>query len=403
MLGLSFALWTLVAAGVSGALVNRTIDDEFGDEVTGLQVCGAVVHSVRKSIERGIGTWHDGTYTPSHDDPALSFSFSFNGSAVYIFNILTRLTLTDVNITLDGNFVTNFNLFQNVSVFDQYAYNFPILALDSIPYGEHTVTVTTVGTNTSLLLFDYAVYTTNTTAASSSSQSQAGKGKGKTNVGAIVGGVVGGIVLLMICTIAGLLYRRRRTGKIRILAETTRPEPFSMSKNVPEEVKQSNVSIGRATATIPDDISAIEKSSSTADEAASLSLQQRLQFFRAELAILRSRAPSKHSNSAPTPPQDGSVTSSGTQGTDTSQAISSLAGQISALRAEIAQLRSHGDLPSPTIQSNDSGDMQREISLLRSEIDELRQEQLGPLPEYTPSPYQQFSPPLSRPLPSTPQ
>lgn len=208
----------------STGIVNRTIDDQFGDEVTGLQVCTSIVQVARGTLTTfrsptrlqpyglkamaapavhpiptpalfltvcemllpslfvlfiwGIAeTWHDGTYTPSHGDDPLSFAFKFNGehdlvrykkragltrkkgTAVYVFNVLPRLTLTNVNITLDGTFAANFTHFQNVSILEQYTYNVPIFAVDSLQYGEHTVAVTAVGSNTTSLLFDYAVYT----------------------------------------------------------------------------------------------------------------------------------------------------------------------------------------------------------------------------------------------------
>ena len=79
------------------------------------------------------------------------------GTAVYIFNIAVRLTLTDVNFTLDGTLVGRYTEFYNIS--EQYVYNVPILSLNGIPYGEHTLTVDAFGPNQTLVLFDYAIYT----------------------------------------------------------------------------------------------------------------------------------------------------------------------------------------------------------------------------------------------------
>ncbi len=79
------------------------------------------------------------------------------GTAVYVFNIAAKLTLTDVNYTLDGTLIGRYTQFYNIT--DGFAYNVPVLSLDDIPYGEHTLRVDAFGPNLTLVLFDYAIYT----------------------------------------------------------------------------------------------------------------------------------------------------------------------------------------------------------------------------------------------------
>ena len=82
----------------------------------------------------------------------------FLGTAIYVFNVVPRGTWIDVEISLDGNVVKTFSHYGE-SKNDQYAYNFPVFTMDSIPNGDHTVTIQEISSNTSLFLFDYAIYT----------------------------------------------------------------------------------------------------------------------------------------------------------------------------------------------------------------------------------------------------
>ncbi|KAI0339733.1 hypothetical protein BDW22DRAFT_1335931 [Trametopsis cervina] len=167
-------LLLLSAAAVATAdvkYVNYTIDDQNGDQLSGRLVeysppgywsqgngCDhCAFHPNNQSAFND--TWHDGFRVPSRDFEPLAFQFKFNGTAFYIFNILVRLTLTDVNITLDGTLVGSYTRFANVSEQEQFLYNVPIFAHDYIPYGEHTVGVSAFGPYQTNVLFDYAVYT----------------------------------------------------------------------------------------------------------------------------------------------------------------------------------------------------------------------------------------------------
>lgn len=141
-------------------------------------------HSMVRSIFRSAGpaiitwssegTWHDGSWDPNRGIEPLAFTFSFTGTsfsdfphdlcdeipigtAVYVFNIAAKLTLTDVNFTLDGNQIGRYTQFYNMT--DGFAYDVPILSMNNVPYGDHTLRVDAFGPNQTLVLFDYAIYT----------------------------------------------------------------------------------------------------------------------------------------------------------------------------------------------------------------------------------------------------
>ncbi|KAI0091410.1 hypothetical protein BDY19DRAFT_624562 [Irpex rosettiformis] len=149
--------------------VNRTIDDQLGDEATGRLVtytppgvwsqgngCGycALKPDNHSALD---GTWHDGFHDPNRDVEPLAFEFKFNGTAVYIFNILVKQALTNVNITLDGQLVNTYAHTPDLT--NQFAYNASVFSKENIPYGEHTVGVSAFGPNQTNVLFDYAIYT----------------------------------------------------------------------------------------------------------------------------------------------------------------------------------------------------------------------------------------------------
>ncbi|KAH8102718.1 hypothetical protein BXZ70DRAFT_802396 [Cristinia sonorae] len=164
-------LLVLFAATTSAALVNRTIDDQNGDEVTKRQVeytglwrqgkdCPAALCSSRPSGDQiHDGTWHDASYFPSHEAPPQSLSFKFNGTAVYVYFILQKLQLTDVDVSIDGGPASNFNHVIDATSNVEFDFNVPIFVQEGLLNGEHTFTVTASGPNFVLMLFDYAIYT----------------------------------------------------------------------------------------------------------------------------------------------------------------------------------------------------------------------------------------------------
>ena len=127
------------------------------------------------------GTWHNGRLDPNSTvELALAFNFvgtfpdSFShsrlnngfhtGSGLYIFFILANTvpnitTLTNVTFILDGVQVSSFT--HSPSASTDFEYNQAVFANDSIPYGQHTMTVAPVNdsVNSVLILFDYLIYT----------------------------------------------------------------------------------------------------------------------------------------------------------------------------------------------------------------------------------------------------
>ncbi|KIK61855.1 hypothetical protein GYMLUDRAFT_42271 [Collybiopsis luxurians FD-317 M1] len=221
--------------------VNRSIDDTLGDSVTGQRPT---------YLPSTSGVWEDNTcsgcalappissafqdtYTAATYNPDLkniSISFDFTGTAIYIFLILANdpdpgiSASTAVNITLDGKLTDTFTHTPNSSdrafLFNESALAFSKTGMKNI---SHQMVISTSGLNSNYYLnFDYALYTfqgaTTTTlsssvsptpSSSSSSLSSSSSSSSSTPIGAIVGGVVGGIATVAILA-AGLFYCRRR-------------------------------------------------------------------------------------------------------------------------------------------------------------------------------------------------
>jgi hypothetical protein len=81
------------------------------------------------------------------------------GTAVYLFNILENGALTDVNITVDGNFVTRYTYQPQLPDYMLFVYNTPIFSQENLSFGTHSVEVSAFGPDHTIVLFDYALYT----------------------------------------------------------------------------------------------------------------------------------------------------------------------------------------------------------------------------------------------------
>ncbi|KAI0792655.1 hypothetical protein C8Q75DRAFT_713837 [Abortiporus biennis] len=162
-------LLLLVAQLILGGAVNRTIDDQNGDSVTGIQVqyspaalwnqgstCGGCATKADPS-QAVDGTWHDGSRTPERDLLPLTFTLQFTGTAIYVYNIASQGILTDVTFTLDGQDAGHFTETFDMPV--RTMYNVLIFSQDSMPMGDHTLVVSAFGPNYTIVLFDYAIYT----------------------------------------------------------------------------------------------------------------------------------------------------------------------------------------------------------------------------------------------------
>ena len=238
-----------------------TIDDTDGDPIGGSsltlspsgqwtpgQTCPACsVHSGNTSSTVNVsqvfsGTWHQSIFVPNvPGDPNNIVNVDFTGSAVYVYNIIANAlpsesatTLTQVNFFIDNDLVGNYeHVPQNTG--PTFEYGVLVYANASIPYGAHNFIMSAQGPNTSLILFDYMMYTQDRPDSTSSSlddsssptgsisspgsasslrassTSAAGLSKSsRPQVGAIVGGVVGAVVGLAVIALLVLLYLRAR-------------------------------------------------------------------------------------------------------------------------------------------------------------------------------------------------
>lgn len=230
----------LFSSPVSSALVNRTIDDEYGDSVTGVKptygpddsywhqgsTCSAChITPFIDKTQSFDGTWHDGTYSPG--GPDLTISFSFTGTAVYVFNIIPNTlnftdTLADVTFTVDGAHGDEY--VHTPDSTSTFLYRQLVYKSTGLANQEHSVIMSSTGTKSSLILFDYVVYTaeqsitssgmsTSSTSSASSSATSTPSSSHSTPVAAIAGGVVGGIAFLAILAVVGFIFRRRRNPK----------------------------------------------------------------------------------------------------------------------------------------------------------------------------------------------
>ncbi|EIM85387.1 uncharacterized protein STEHIDRAFT_158022 [Stereum hirsutum FP-91666 SS1] len=219
--------------GVLASLVNHTIDDETGDEVTGTlpqytpasywnqgSTCTtACAAHPNASFAHG-GTWHDTEHIPPDpNQPRVDLFFS--GVAIYAYCILGNTIgpldapPMNVSISLDQDYVGEFVYTPTTST--DFIYNFPIYANDTLSNGQHTLSLSAVGTtNASLVLFDYAIYTVDTDPTSSSASSATATSTSPppsqehSHVGAIVGGTIGGLVGAIVLLLALLFILRRR-------------------------------------------------------------------------------------------------------------------------------------------------------------------------------------------------
>ncbi|PSS37172.1 hypothetical protein PHLCEN_2v1045 [Hermanssonia centrifuga] len=140
---------------VSADLVNITVDDTNPDPLTGAIFeyspsgwnIGPTCHKcVARPNQQDAydGTWHDAT---SRDSPQTA-SLEFNGSAA------------DILFLIDGQVLGSF-VYTPPGDPGAYSYNILLYGNDSIPEGQHTLTVQNGEVNgpDSLILLDYMVYT----------------------------------------------------------------------------------------------------------------------------------------------------------------------------------------------------------------------------------------------------
>ncbi|KAI0756222.1 hypothetical protein C8Q80DRAFT_16007 [Daedaleopsis nitida] len=229
----------IVTSTAKSVFVNRTIDDELGDSATGAQPSylpkgkwnqgtecsgchiGPSMVDTRQVFD---GTWHDSTYDvggPDHDILA-----TFVGTAVYVYFIVPNTipqttTVMNTSFFLDDTFDGLFT--HEPSTGSDIAYRVPVYTKDQLPNQQHTLLMRATGTNTSLILFDYLVYTVEETEASitpsTTSTSPGSTAHSSTTpsvdsaspvpVAAIVGGTLGGMCAIILIAAIFVIRRRR--------------------------------------------------------------------------------------------------------------------------------------------------------------------------------------------------
>ncbi|KAH8102711.1 hypothetical protein BXZ70DRAFT_801790 [Cristinia sonorae] len=154
---------------VSGHVVNVTVDDQLGDERTGIKLnyfghwnpgpgCGHCL-VIPDSTRAHSGTWQDIAF--KFAPPPTYFTFTFSGTAIYAYVILSSGRLTHAELSVDGSDPTLF-----IQSYDDpttpFLYDIPAFSLEGLENKQHTITFRAgwSGSGTTITLFDYLVYTT---------------------------------------------------------------------------------------------------------------------------------------------------------------------------------------------------------------------------------------------------
>lgn len=169
-----------------------------------------------------------------------------SGIVLYVSHVLDNI---NVNITLDKNTTTTRTFPPN---YPSSSYNFSLYDIQLLPFGNHEVTVLILdwitGNTFSTLWFDYAAVNDtipSTIQSPNPNSSGSGSGSGSSlvaidlsrshtytfiyspNVGAIVGGTVGGLLAIGV-VIAMLLCFRRRRRKLQMEKLDAVPQPLAL-------------------------------------------------------------------------------------------------------------------------------------------------------------------------------
>ncbi|KIL56802.1 hypothetical protein M378DRAFT_133674 [Amanita muscaria Koide BX008] len=230
-------------------LVNRTIDSNLGDPVTGFvpiyqppqnfwvpQLCSECF--IRPNpLDAFDGTWNSATYIPGQENVNVTLRFTGTSVAVWVFFIVANsgthgtglTTYTHVNITLDGKNAGIFSRSPNPTKQDPN-YNVTIFSTSGLANTSHELVV---GTNDyynySYINFDWAIYTVDdgapssqsistttafpsTTAPSSlasTSSSTPAPQSSSSKTGVIVGGTLGGLAVIALVLVFLVRHLRR--------------------------------------------------------------------------------------------------------------------------------------------------------------------------------------------------
>ncbi|KAH9914656.1 uncharacterized protein BXZ73DRAFT_81622 [Epithele typhae] len=166
----------LLESSANARSVNRTVDDTFGDSVTGVKpvyspanhwnvgtqctVCNITPKNV--DVNQMLdGSWHSTTYRPG--SPAVEATITFTGTAVYVYFIVPNTipaTTTVMNTTFSSTPLRSLmELFsiprRHVERRVQAACVQQLVAVERT----HSITMHASGSSQSLILFDYLTYT----------------------------------------------------------------------------------------------------------------------------------------------------------------------------------------------------------------------------------------------------
>ncbi|KAI0326743.1 hypothetical protein GY45DRAFT_1328505 [Cubamyces sp. BRFM 1775] len=156
--------------------MNRSIDDENGDSVTGAkptylpdegwsqgaQCPGCHVHPGLVDVSLAFDqTWHDGTYHPGQPDRVITVSFT--GTAVYVYNLIANViqyttTLTNLSFSVDGTYIQQYVHAPDGSE-AEILYSVLVFSHTGLSNQPHTLEMRATGPNDSLILFDTVLYT----------------------------------------------------------------------------------------------------------------------------------------------------------------------------------------------------------------------------------------------------
>ncbi|EPQ52305.1 hypothetical protein GLOTRDRAFT_95918 [Gloeophyllum trabeum ATCC 11539] len=145
-------------------LLNVTVDDQNGDPITGIvptyspptdwaagEACKgcAIQFSADDRTHVYEETWHDATHRPTDAEP-VEMIFQFTGVAVYLYCIL---------FVVDGQpGTTNFDHYSAPTT-QQYTFSVPVFSATSLTNAAHEIRLQSGGSLSSLVLFDYLIYT----------------------------------------------------------------------------------------------------------------------------------------------------------------------------------------------------------------------------------------------------
>ncbi|KAF7985104.1 hypothetical protein HWV62_9001 [Athelia sp. TMB] len=336
-------------------------------------------------------------------------------TAVYAYCVLANYvpyatTFTNLTISMDSEVVGQYMHIPTSST--AFQYDVPVYVNTTLSNAQHTLTLETQGTNASLILFDYAIYTYDSDPIPSSSSSSSASSSTKpaaspspsvippnvtlhhSNIAAIAAGTVVGAIALLIA-ISALLFlcrkRRNRPARVVIDADEEKPGPAVLAGTGLEATAYNPYGEHHA--------EAAEVGSSTA--------------FMASPHIGAqppSSVPSSHTlptstSGEPMPPGGMVVRSPPAPGSKAAQRQEEIAIQVRAREQELATLqRRQGTIrrpessapssvspPSSASGGETEASMANQVELLKQEVEKLQAQQRQMLWEMNAAPPPQYS------------